>query len=289
MIPLLKALRRPEYFYNPRQLLRRSLSYFKNEPKGLVQARMFGGEFSYSCRDDIGRALRSFGLYDLCVSESLWRLAEKNSTVLDIGANMGYFSVLLSEKVGARGEVQAFEPNPQILELLKLNIESRKNIILNTVALSNTNGSQTLFGPKNYNENRGLASLSEASGVAIATVPLCTLDSLKLKPSLIKMDVEGHELKVLEGGVETLKTVQHVVFEDHDLENNGVKTILENSGFTVYYLEKKFSSLSLVDVKDAFKINPTEPPNYLATKWSPQKIREAFSKGGWRVLTGMKQ
>ncbi|MCC6138419.1 MAG: FkbM family methyltransferase, partial [Bdellovibrionaceae bacterium] len=204
MKSLLRVLNKPEYFFNPKQLAMRALQFFKNSPKGEVKASLFGGDFSYLYHDDIGRALHSFGLYDLCVSEALWRLVEPGATVLDIGANIGYFSSLLSKKVGESGKVYSFEPNPQILELLKKNTRAKSNVKLLPWALSDEDGIHTLYGPQSYSENKGLASLNTKNGEAIATVDVKRLDDLRLTPAVIKMDVEGHELKVLEGGRATL-------------------------------------------------------------------------------------
>lgn len=284
MNSLLKVLSKPEYFYNPKQFIARTLQIFKNRPKGEVKSRLFGEDFCYLPNDDIGRALHTFGLYDLCVSEALWRLVEPGATVLDIGANIGYFSTLLSQKVGAHGKVYAFEPNPQILELLKKNIRPRSNIKLLPWALADEDGVQTLFGPKSYSQNKGLASFNTKSGDAIATVDVKRLDDLKLAPTVIKMDVEGHELKVLLGGRATLKNVQHVVFEDHDIFKNGVKSFLEENGFTVFYLLKTFTHLEIQTLESGHKTNPFEPPNYLATRWNFDQLMSAFAQKKWLFL-----
>ncbi len=252
--------------------------------KGEQTTRLFGGDFTYNTGDDIGRAIHSFGLYDLCVSEALWLLTEPGGVVLDIGANIGYFSSLLSERVGEQGRVHSFDPNPHIFSVLKDNTQMKKNVVVHAVALSETSSERTLFGPKDYAENRGLASLNADGAIPIATVPLRPLDSFSLTPQLIKMDVEGHELSVLKGAENTLTSVKHIIFEDHDLEINGVKNFLEARGFELYYLQKTFFGLRLGMTSKTVRIDPSEPPNFLATRWSRDKINAAISRGKWSFI-----
>lgn len=289
MISLLKALCRPEYFYNPRQLWFRSLQKVTKVSAGESSFQFFGKAFRYSMGDDIGRALHSFGLYDLCVSEALWRLCRKGDVVADVGANIGYFSSLMSKRAGSEGVVLSFEPNPQILEILKANTSNLKNISLHTVALSEGDGLETLYAPSGYVENRGLASLSGEKASAIARVELKTLDSFNVQPRILKMDVEGHELQVLKGAVCTLKTAEHVVFEEHDLKTSGVRSFLEEQGFKIFYLQKKFSGLVLREVSKEFHIDKTEPPNFLATRWSNEQIKATFSGGHWSFLKELRE
>lgn len=289
MNSLWKALKRPEYFYNPRQLVRRSLQKFKGTQKEISQSRILGCDFCYRVNDDVGRAIHSFGLYDLCVSESLWRLVELGDEVVDVGANIGYFSVLLSRRVGSQGRVNSFEPNPQILDLLKENLQSRNNIELHAVALSDREQESSLFAPENYEANRGLASLNQQGSKKIATVGLKTLDSFQLRPRVMKMDVEGHELQVLKGARDTLISLEHIVFEDHDLSGNGVAEFLNSQGFEIYYLQKTFGGLKLQKGDSQFTIDANEPPNFLATRWSSEKINTLFSEQGWQFLKQLRQ
>lgn len=284
MFPVPRSLNKPEYFYNHKQLFLRLKMLVNTKPKGQVSIPLFKNVFTYSCADDIGRALHAFGLYDLCVSEALWRLVTQDSTVLDIGANIGYFSALCSYKVGSKGKIYAFEPNPQILPTLKVNTRSLENVRIMPWALSNKDGMQSLYGPQSYSENKGLASLLGQAGEEIAHVDLKRLDDLKLSPKLIKMDVEGHELQVLEGGVKTLATVENIIFEEHNLQKSGVKDFLMNKGFQIYYLQKNFKFLSVVSINSSYTINPYEPPNFLATKYTEQEIAQIFSGDRWKFL-----
>lgn len=128
-------------------------------------------------------------------------------TVLDIGANIGYYTVQIASKVGSDGKVIAFEPNPVVLEQLKENINLNKlsNVIVVNLALSNNNGSSVFFTPEPGKEAHG----SLKGNKTFITKQQFNVKTEKLDDVLskleihnidfIKMDVEGAEKGILEG------------------------------------------------------------------------------------------
>lgn len=283
----LRVLKKPEYFYNPKQFFKRIAQFVVKPTNGESVITLFGEDFWYLQNDDIGRAIHTFGLYDLCVSEALWLLTERDAVVCDVGANLGYFSCLLSCKVGSNGFVHAFEPNPQVISHLLKNTANRKNINIHSLGLSDSDTQMSLYAPHSYDGNRGLASLNETSGEIIASVKIVKLDNLNLKPTILKMDIEGHELNALRGSEKTLEHVQHIVFEDHDLEANGVKDFLLQKGFEIYYLEKNFSFLRLKSISSKYSISRSEPPNFLATKWGKNRLDKLFLQNHWSFIKAL--
>jgi len=125
--------------------------------------------------------------------------------VFDIGAYVGDTALWFSKAVGPQGKVFAFEPEPRNFEKLKANLERNKvtNVIPLQLALS---------------ENEGEMRVSSGAGSSVITqagtgksVKVTTIDNFVEANTLprvdfIKMDVEGHELKVLTGARETIKT-----------------------------------------------------------------------------------
>ena len=129
-------------------------------------------------------------------------------TVLDVGANIGAYTLLFATWAGPSGRVVAFEPSPHsaegLREHLRLNgVADRVEIV--QAAVSNAEGTAWFdcSGPSGAN-----ALISEARGGGAITVNTTTLDayceSRGLRPSVIKVDVEGAELDVLRGGRRTL-------------------------------------------------------------------------------------
>jgi len=125
--------------------------------------------------------------------------------VFDIGAYVGDTSLWFSKAVGPQGKVYAFEPEPGNFEKLKANLE--RNNVTNVIPLQLA-----------LSENEGEMQVASAGGSSIMTqartgtsVKVTTIDKFvganKLpRVDFIKMDVEGHELKVLAGARETIKT-----------------------------------------------------------------------------------
>ena len=139
---------------------------------------------------------------------------------MDVGANIGYFSCLMSKLAGPGGTVLAVEPEPQNLKLLEQNITINHltNVVVHPCALGTSEGSAMLglYKPS----NRGRHSILETDAESRIEVPVRTLDDLakdsgtNIKSwSLVKIDVEGYEGFVIHGAKETLPRIETLVME----------------------------------------------------------------------------
>jgi FkbM family methyltransferase len=152
---------------------------------------------------------------------------EPSGTVLDIGANLGTFCVPLARKI-PKLTFHAFEPQRIINYQLCANviINSLDNVHTYELALSNRDDQLNLVMPDYSNEtNIGAFSIDteareneyECATVSVTNkIDLVTLDLFALSDiKLIKVDVEGHELEVLQGGLETIKANNYppIIFE----------------------------------------------------------------------------
>ena len=160
-----------------------------------------------------------------------------NSIIFDIGANIGNHSLYWATKRNAQ-KIYAFEPIAETFETLNKNIEinSMQNIISTfNIGLSDkkTNAEINCY---NY-DNIGGTSLKQAE-VGTMGIKLDALDNLHLNPERIdfmKIDVEGHEIKMLKGATEIIKKYQPKIFiESAGTNYNKVKEMFEALG---YYLE----------------------------------------------------
>jgi len=144
----------------------------------------------------------------------LQALARMGDAVLDVGGHIGYTGVYLAKLVGPTGKVYVFEPGPNNLKYLRQNAAQHLNVEVVAAAASDRAGRQTLYvedltGQNNsfiadYGELRKNAAAARvAPRVEAVDVPTVTLDEFcaarRIVPQLVKVDVEGAELNVLEG------------------------------------------------------------------------------------------
>ncbi len=140
-------------------------------------------------------------------------LTGDNGVFYDVGGNFGYFSLCLAVRPGYGGHIHTFEPHPMSFAALQDHINASglgDRITPHAIALSNQSGTGRLRIDALHS---ALAKLTDgADGV---DVPLKQLDSLDLPPpSVIKIDVEDHEVAVLEGGHRLLtETRPAILFE----------------------------------------------------------------------------
>jgi len=152
-----------------------------------------GDKSIHVARSDYEAPLRKF--FDL-----------KKGVFIDIGANLGKYTILMGKKLGDKGSVISIEPESHTIKLLKQNIvlNKLKNVVVVGKACSSKTGKSTLYleGTK---YSGGLHSLKKhAHHVGKTKIEVETLDSIISKlgfkrADLIKIDVEGSELEVLRG------------------------------------------------------------------------------------------
>jgi len=164
----------------------------------------------------------------------------KGDVVIDIGANVGMFTVKAAKAVGEKGLVIAVEPHPENITLLYRNIERLKlqNVKVIRKALGSGKRKAKLFLA-----TPGTSSLVEREEKPFLWVEVDTLDNLLSelrirKVDLIKIDTEGSEVEILKGAQKTLnsKKVKLVIAAYHDLPNgkpelNEIMTLLKSKGF----------------------------------------------------------
>jgi FkbM family methyltransferase len=145
------------------------------------------------------------GTYEKGTIQLLGKYLKPGSRFLDIGANIGFMSVIASKVVGKSGIVYAVEANPGTVPILQTNIELNdcKNVEVLPIALSDVQGTAILF--ENWEVNRGGASLISQSdnqeGIEVKMERLDDLFDENTAVNLVKIDVEGFEPQVIRGGM----------------------------------------------------------------------------------------
>jgi FkbM family methyltransferase len=187
-----------------------SLFYRHLKPTGIVLIDAQGSRMYVDSRDiGVTPFLLEWGFYEKYETELLKRSIKKGMVVVDIGANVGYYALLAAHLVGDDGKVFTFEPDPHNFSLLCKNVELNgyRNVVPVRKAVFSKSGKMELFLDKS---NLGGHSLSEANvdkGASI-TVEVTSLDdyfkNTDCKVDIVKMDVQGLEMEVLEGMTNTI-------------------------------------------------------------------------------------
>ncbi len=186
------------------------------------------------------------------------KIIEPGDTVIDVGAHFGRYTIPFSRRVGKRGKVFAIEPVKTTFNVLKKIIHKlkRENITLFNCALSDHQHSQTIVIPVNENgiELQSCSFLTDdtekyadkdnyhVEETAVETIDNIIGDSSLQKIKLIKCDVEGAELFVLKGAVNTIKKYSPIllleIVAEHTAKYNyspvNLLQFMENLGYNIY-------------------------------------------------------
>jgi len=203
------------------------------------------------------------------LEESFFRCYLKPGDVcIDVGANIGYLTLLSSVLVGATGKVYAFEPNPKIYRYLQTNIALNQigNVTSFNVAVGNKDGETCLMVPRKKDHYSYIVSDSRGRAVSMKK-----LDSIGIEDesiALLKLDVEGYEKYVLEGAADLLKKTKCVYFEA--VPRNAARYNYTISDLVVIFKKHGFDIFELHDnhLKDLSGNNRSHPstPNLIGTR-----------------------
>jgi len=217
--------------------------------------------------------LSIYGIHSKIDFEIFQKYVKKGDNVLDIGANIGYFTLMLAKLVGPTGKVFAFEPDPRNISLLKKNIETNgyQNVVVVPKAVSNVNEKCTLFTSQStFGQNRiyepKKTKNQEYVPIESETIFLDNffMNNEKIENiSFVKIDVEGAEKYVLEGMKNILSLNKNIkIFSEIDLDflNDAGSSytemieFLEKRGFTVFLVNEANNKIIKGNIKSVGKI-----------------------------------
>lgn len=145
--------------------------------------------------------------YEQAFSRALRGAVRVGDTVWDVGANVGYYTKDIAHLVGRTGRVIAFEPAPATLATLRSAVTDLRNVQVVGVALSRENGAADFFADASGGDsNGGLLAARPAQTCTKVAVRAGDAFLQEFPPNVIKIDVEGFELDVLQGMPATLQS-----------------------------------------------------------------------------------
>ncbi len=166
----------------------------------------------------------TFSVTSFAMISRLARQGVRPRTVIDVGANIGQFSVAAAHLFD-NVTIHCFEPLPACLEALRRNTRKLANLKIYPVALGEAEGAG-VFHVNSHSHSSSMlplaaahrAAFPEAREVETIDIVLSTLDRIfehseLTRPVMLKLDVQGYEAETIRGGVNTLERVDYVVCE----------------------------------------------------------------------------
>lgn len=230
----------------------------------------------------------AFGLYkpmyklfknkqDAFEIELLKKHINKSATVLDIGANIGFYATILSDIVGENGMVHCFEPDIKNFEHLTKATADIKNIKINNKAVGPKTEKLKIYTSKNLNvDHRTYKPEEYDKEIEIDAVSIDDHLASNSKVDFIKMDIQGFEMQAIQGMQNILDKNKDIKliseFWPYGLKKAGSSVkdyfnFLVNKGFTCYLLEKNsLEKLSIDKVKSLEPLGEEHYFNIFATR-----------------------
>ena len=242
----------------------------KASPSGFYTVNMYNLFKLYvNPKEEVGFLYYYTNGYEKEVSEITKCILRKGDVAIDIGTLYGYYTLLFSSLVGDSGKVHGFEIDKTNYNTTRKNINfnSRQNIELNKIAISDKKSQIYFVNPQDLKENKGklknlgLGYLTETKNTSNKKVNTISLDEYvkenKLnKLKLIKIDVEGYEPNVIRGMINTLRNLKPYLFiefsSDNLARNNStceeLYNLIKALNYNLYFIGK--NSLELIEGKN---------------------------------------
>lgn len=206
-------------------------------------------------------ALRDHGIWEPVETWMLLRMLRPGMTVVDLGAHMGYFTLLAANCVGPKGKVLAMEPAPDHFRLLCANLLLNRcdHVEARRIAIANSSGRERLYLRQ---DNPGDHRLTPVAGRPSVEVQIDTLDKVVglRDVDLIKIDTQGSEIRILEGMVGLIehnraRLALIMEFAPGLLALSGFTlgdfaARLRESGAKVYAIEQQSGKITLQELTD---------------------------------------
>lgn len=187
----------------------------------------------------IGRSFQEYGEFSKGEVEMFLRIVAEGDVVVEAGGNIGAHTIPLAKTVGATGRVFTFEPQRLVYQLLCANIalNSLSNVEAQNVAVGAAAGEIVVphLSPDQHTNFGGLGLGQYKTG---ETRPVITLDSLDLDACrLLKIDVEGMELEVLQGAGQLVERCRPVMYIENDREDRSAALIehIQQLGYRLFW------------------------------------------------------
>ena len=166
--------------------------------------------------DDVGRTLYTYGCLDYYDERAIRKMLRPGSCCLDIGAHIGYYSLLLSRWAGPTGHIFSYEPVPYTYSFLVRNLERNRalNVMPSQVAIGKQAGMVRMSAAEG--KRLGWSTVNDSGELEVRCTTIdAEIERLRLTcVDFIKLDVEGFEVQALTGAETTIREMRpKIMFE----------------------------------------------------------------------------
>lgn len=239
------------------------------------------GDLFVPLEDDyVGPYLLRRGIWEPGETAVMEERVREGMIFVDVGAHLGYFTLLAARMVGRRGHVFAFEAHPRNVELLRANVSANglRNVTVVHAAVTERSGHVELFAaPTNTGDHRIYAADDERDTIRVRAVALDDFRALRTPVDVVKIDIQGAEEVAVRGMERVLarspSAVASVEFWPHGILSRGHDPL----GVLAYYRSLGF---------DWMVIDP-EDPAVAPASWDDADLiaRCLGEKDGWGFRT----
>ena len=199
----------------------------------------WGEKMNVLCPDSASLNISRFGFYEEGLTRMILGYLKPGMTFLDVGANVGYYTLMASWLVGISGSVHSFEPTPETFKILQSNAGEKHNVQLSKYALSSETSTIRFidYGTHLMGRNskfRTPLSINKNPKIEPVTyeVPATTIDQYVIQngvsPNFIKIDAEHSEYDIMQGMHDTVQKHRPVIsVEVGDMDIEGVPSCKE--------------------------------------------------------------
>ena len=211
---------------------RRTVRDFRSKPN-VSTVRFLDQEFElHPSGKGVSEEMAFFGTHEPVATAVYLEHLQEGDHVLDVGANLGYYLLLAAQAVGPSGKILGFEPARDVYSILERNVarSGLPHIKVFPWAIGGSNGSTDFY--ESEIPNLGSVIQDHRCSQTRTTVPIKRLDDLLnefpgFHPNVLRMDVEGGELTVLEGAQQTLQKYRPTLFIEFHTNLLGWKPVRE--------------------------------------------------------------
>ncbi len=179
--------------------------------------------------------------------ELLGKIIRPGSNIIDIGANIGFYSLLFTNLTGIKGNVHCFEPDLTNFNHLKKAVKKSTNVIINNKAISDREGLLTFYTSHRLNvDHRTYPVEKYKSTYQVDSISIDKYIDSKYKVDFIKMDIQGAEFPAFKGMEATLRNNQDIIvfmeimpsgLKSFGISANVVTNYISSLGFTIYLIK----------------------------------------------------